>query len=232
MKSKVWYNPKEGAAHETCKPICASDVAAPTTPPLEQYTPDEADWSTLNSKPLEVVTDHSPDGVDWISPEDWVEWDGTVYDPSEYTREDFADLICTSKDTVRGIHAVFYQNKPFADNKNPTKAEVDNWHALALNHIRAMVGYTSDEYTAKPDKCLHLRALWSDQRHRTRMWDDKYPSNTCVGTSNPHCGAAFRPSVEDQQEYLPDDIDKCPGYAGSEGINLGKTSIPWSIKWV
>lgn len=202
-------------------------------PPLgtEQYTPDKADWRSFYSKAAAANTDHSPDGIPWIKPEDWLEWDGTVYDPTKYSKKEFGDLICNAKGTIRGLRTLFYQHKPFADNKNPTKAEVDNWHALAVNHVRAMVGYTGEEYAIKPDHCLHVRSMWSNERHRSRMWDAKYPSNTCVGTSNPHCGATFIPSVQDQQEYLPDGISSCGRRAGSEGIFSSGSNIPWSIKW-
>jgi len=199
---------------------------------LEQYTPDLADWTTLNEKAVldSQNTDHTPDGIHWLSETDWLPWDGTVYNASEYSRSDLQEWICPGN-TIRGLRDVFYEHNPFADPVNPTKAEVDNWHRIAVNHVRAMVGYTEEEYQIQPDKCLHIRALWSDERKNTRMWDDDYPGG-CEGTTNPHCGAGFIPSVEDQQPYLPDDIDSCGSTAGSEGIfNSAKSNIPWSIKW-
>lgn len=217
--------------------LCALALLVVTTcraEELEQYTPDKADWTTFYEKAVtnnNGNTDHSPDGIGWISRDDWVEWDGTLYDPSEYSRSEFAKLICTGS-TVRGLREVFYNHNPFSDIENPTKAEVDNWHAIAVNHVRAMVNYTGEEYTIKPDKCLHIRALWSDERFFTDMWDEDYPDGTCAGTTNPHCGASFVPNVEDQQPYLPDGIDRCVKYAGSEGMfNAAKSNIPWSIKW-
>ena len=49
----------------------------------EQYTPDQANWETFASKPFagDTNTAHDPDGVGWISPEDWAaaEWDGIEY---------------------------------------------------------------------------------------------------------------------------------------------------------
>ena len=47
---------------------------------------------------------------------------------------DFVAAICPSVDLIRGIREVFYQHNPFADNANPTKAEVDEWHRIAINH--------------------------------------------------------------------------------------------------
>jgi len=203
---------------------------------LEQYTPDKSDWTTFYSKAVgdnEGNTDHSPDGVSWINREAWKQWDGTtIYDPTKYTKEGLVAEICPGN-TVRGIYELFQETKPFVDNINPTKAEVDNWHTIAINHVRAMVNYTGPEYEIKPDKCLHIRALWSSERYRTRMWDEKYPTGTCVGSSNPHCGAGFLPSVEDQKPYLPIGIDSCGYRAGSEGLfSSAKSAIPWSIKWM
>ena len=204
----------------------------PSTDAIEQFTPELADWSTFYAK-ADQLTDHSPDGIDWIDRSKWLEWDGTVYRPDKYSKEDLAKLICPSGDTVRGIRTLFYKHNPFADVKKPTKAEVDNWHALAINHVRAMVGYTAPEYEIKPDKCLHMRALWSDQRYYTRQWDAKYPTGTCLGSTEPHCGAGFNPDTGDQQPYLPAGIASCPKRgSGSEGLfNSGKSNIPWSIKW-
>jgi hypothetical protein len=190
--------------------------------------------ATLNEKAVlnhPQNTDHSPDGISWIDPDEWQEWDGTIYNPEEHSRQDFAALICQGS-TIRGLRTLFYDNAPFADNVNPTKAEVDNWHTIAVHHVRAMVGYTGPDYTIKPDQCLHIRALWSDERQKTRMWDTDYPGSTCEGSSNPHCGAGFIPSVADQQPYLPDGIESCGSRAGSEGLfSAAKSNIPWSIRW-
>jgi len=201
---------------------------------LEQFTPDKSDWSTFYEKAVvnnNVNTDHSPDGVGWIGREEWQEWDGTIYKPNEHSKNEFRELICPGN-TVRGMYELFYASDPFYDNENPTKAEVDNWHAIVVNHVRAMVNYTGPEYEIRPDKCLHIRALWSDERAYTRIWDDKYPG-TCEGSTAPHCGAGFIPSVEDQQEYLPEGISSCGSVSGSEGLfSAAKSNIPWSIKWI
>jgi len=202
---------------------------------LEQYTPDKADWSNMNDKSVlnnNAHTDHSPDGITWIAKASWIEWDGTIYDPTKYSKQELSELICPGN-TIRGLRELFYATNPFADNVNPTKAEVDYWHTVAINHVRAMVNYTEPEYIIKPDKCLHIRALWSDERRFTRMWDtDEYPG-TCEGSSNGHCGAGFIPNVDDQQEYLPDDIGSCWSRAGSEGVfSAAKSNIPWSAKWI
>ena len=209
---------------------------------LVQYTPDQANWETFATKPFEggTNTSHDPDGVGWLSSESWeaAKWDGTVYDPTKMTAEEFVDCLCPSVDQVRGIREVFYEHKPFADNNNPTKAEVDEWHRIAINHVRALVGYTTEEYQVKKDHCLFARALWGDQRKFTTMWDDKYPGEAgsaygpCQGSDNSHCGATFVPDPGDQVPYLPEGYEPCGTPGGSEGVFSGpKSNIPWSIKW-
>eukprot|EP00979_Chaetoceros_neogracilis_P013476 scaffold3846_cov291-Chaetoceros_neogracile.AAC.11 len=219
---------------KSCAIVLLFSVAACQGQALVQYTPDKADWSTLNEKAVlnhPQNTDHSPDGISWIDPDEWQEWDGTIYNPEEHSRQDFAALICQGS-TIRGLRTLFYDNAPFADNVNPTKAEVDNWHTIAVKHVRAMVGYTGPDYTIKPDQCLHIRALWSDEKQKTRMWDTADYSGTCEGSSNPHCGAGFIPSVADQEPYLPNGIESCGSRAGSEGLfSAAKSNIPWSIRW-
>ncbi|MFK7951872.1 MAG: hypothetical protein AB8B73_03430 [Ekhidna sp.] len=223
---------------------CSDDESGVDTPSsnLEQYTPDQADWSTFATKPFEggVNTSHDPDGVGWISAEAWEasKWDGTIYNPSKMSREKFADCLCPSVDRVRGIREVFYKHKPFADNNNPTKAEVDEWHRIAINHVRALVGYTEEDRQVKKDHCMFARALWGDERKFTTMWDEQYPGNVgsaygpCQGSGNSHCGATFVPDPNDQTAYLPVDHSGCTTTQGAEGVFSGpKSNIPWSLKW-
>jgi hypothetical protein len=210
--------------------------------PLQQYTPTQANWSTFATKPFVTGTNtsHDPDGVGWITDAQWAaaRWDGTIYNPSRMTRDQFAAAICPSVDRVRGIREVFYQHQPFADNRNPTKAEVDEWHRIAINHVRALVGYTSEERQVKKDHCMSARALWGDERKFTTKWDAKYPGTwgsaygPCQGSRNAHCGATFIPSLADQAPYLPAGHPGCKTQSGAEGIFSGpKSDIPWSLKW-
>ena len=210
---------------------------------LVQYTPDQANWETFANKPLQggVNTAHDPDGVGWITESQWAEaeWDGTIYNPSEMTREEFYKALFPYPDVVRGLREVYYEQQPFADVTNPTKAEVDEWHRIAINHIRALVGYTSEDRQVQKDHCLFVRALWGDQRKYTTMWDDKYPGDEgsakgpCQNSTNAHCGASFLPDAEDQAPYLPDDYSVCNLPSGAEGVSSApKSNIPWSIKWV
>eukprot|EP00121_Abeoforma_whisleri_P005526 Awhi_evm1s5012 len=169
-----------------------------------QYTPNPANWTTFYSKPMApTITDHSPDGITWIKANTWQEWDGTVYDPSKMEHSDFLKAICPSGDAIRGIRDLFYKHNPFKDLENPTKAEVDEWHRLALNHVRAMVGYTSEDRQVKPDHCMFARALWGQERKFTTKWDTKYPDGHCQGSTNSHCGHSFIPDAADQVAYLP-----------------------------
>jgi hypothetical protein len=209
---------------------------------LDQFTPDQANWSTFASKPIAAGnTAHDPDGVSWISPAQWdaAKWDGvTTYNPSTMSQAAFAAAICPSGDRVRGIREVFYQHKPFADNANPTKAEIDEWHRIAINHVRALVGYTSEDRKVEKDHCMFARSLWGDERKFTTKWDAKYPGTTgsaygpCQGSSNAHCGSTFVPDSADQAPYLPEGHAACGTPGGAEGVFSGpKSNIPWSIKW-
>jgi len=208
-----------------------------------QFTPDLANWETFETKPLQsgVNSSHAPDGVGWITEQQWesAKWDGTIYDPTKMTQQEFYKAIFPYPDVVRGLREVFYQHNPFKDVNNPTKAEVDEWHRIAINHIRALVGYTSEERQVKKDHCMFARALWGDERMHTTMWDAKYlgvegsAEGPCQESSNPHCGASFLPDAADQAPYLPTGHAACSLQAGAEGITSApKSNIPWSIKWV
>lgn len=208
---------------------------------LAQFTPNQSNWASFVTKPLASGnTAHDPDSVSWISREAWTaaNWDGTIYNPSQMSPTDFANAICPSVDQVRGIREVFYAHKPFADNANPTKAEVDEWHRIAINHVRALVGYTSADRKVQKDQCMFARALWGDERKFTTRWDAKYPGTLgsaegpCQGSGNAHCGASFIPDLIDQAPYLPGGHPGCSVQQGAEGVFSGpKSNIPWSIKW-
>ena len=93
-----------------------------------QYTPDEADWSTLDAKAVAhnpLNADHSPASVGWLSRDDWTPWDGvTVYRPVDHSRDKLRALLCPGG-VVRGTYELFERRRPFADAARPTKAEVD-----------------------------------------------------------------------------------------------------------
>lgn len=108
-----------------------------------QYTPEAADWNSFYTKTLAVrrVDNHTPDGIRWLSENDWKPWDGHVIDPREYTRWELYDKVCPSGNTILGLKELYYQHNPFSDVYRPTKAEVDEWHRLVVNHIRKLFGY-------------------------------------------------------------------------------------------
>ncbi|RLL55580.1 hypothetical protein D8Y20_01370 [Mariprofundus sp. EBB-1] len=207
-----------------------------------QYTPSQAAWATFSIKPLAsgINTSHDPNGIGWLTPASWqsAQWNGTVYNPETLTRTQLAAAICPTGDQIRGIREVFYATQPFANNMNPTKAEVDEWHRIAINHVRALVGYTNPAQKVKKDYCMFARALWGQERKFTTKWDAKYPGTVgsaygpCQGGTNPHCGATFIPAYADQAPYLPVGHPGCAIQAGAEGTTSApKSNIPWSIKW-
>ena len=218
----------------------SSDEAEPTNNiELNQFTPDQADWSTFYSKPIsDGVMSHDPDafrkGSDDFSPEAWetYKWNGEAISPLGKTKQEFYDCLCPNPDVVRGIREVFYETQPFKDNNNPTKAEVDEWHKISINHIRKLVGYSEEQHKIKKDSCLFIRAFWGDQRQFTDVWDADYPDGICTDGGNIHCGAGFIPNSADQQAYLADGASLCNAN-GSEGVFVSSRShIPWSLKWI
>lgn len=90
------------------------------------------------------------------------------------SRAAFAAAISPTGDQIRGIREVFYNEKPFCDNRNPTKTEVDEWHRMAINHVRSLVGYTTEDRKVKKDHCMVKRAYWGQERRFTTIWDEKY----------------------------------------------------------
>jgi len=170
---------------------CSDDEEGASSRQLEQYTPDQANWETFASKPFENGgnVSHAPDGVGWISAEDWeaARWDGTVYNPSQMSRQEFAKCLCPSVDRVRGIREVFYKHNPFADVKNPTKAEVDEWHRIAINHVRALVGYTGEAYQVKFGK------PWVCRRALPRLQQCPLWGEFCAQWTRPSCLPTSRP---------------------------------------
>lgn len=222
--------------------ISSSPTTLASSNDPNQYTPNQSNWKTFETKPISAGnTGHDPDSVTWITKAQWdaAKWDGTtIYDPTKMTSAQFFAALCPSADRVRGIREVFYQHNPFKDNKNPTKAEVDEWHRIAINHVRALVGYTSADRQVQKDHCMFKRALWGDERKFTTMWDAKYPGTNgsaagpCQGSTNSHCGATFIPSAEDQSPYFGETKLVCTATAGSEGVfSASKSNIPWSLKW-
>lgn len=89
-----------------------------------------------------MVDNHTIDGALYI--DRWIEWDGVPIDVHTTHRLDVTDFICPSIHTIRGLRQVFYKHDPFANVHRPTKAEVDEWHRIVINHIRALIGYSGE----------------------------------------------------------------------------------------
>ena len=235
---------------------------------LTQYTPQIYDWTAFNEQPFthpDYAQYPKSHGVDsehsaWIN---WTnkEWDGhTIYNTARMTQSEFRNGICNgSGDTITGLRELYYAKQPFADELNPTKAEVDEWHRLVINHLRVLSGLLEyDEnynyvgntvYEMQNDHCLYARSLWSAQRKNTTMWNEKYPlgpggRDICIVEDgeddshvnySAHCGSNFRPDYEDQKAYLPEGHAECTftssGSSSTEGINHNAISgIVWAIK--
>jgi len=185
---------------------------------------------------------HDPDGTLWVTADQWksAEWDGIPYNPEKMTREELGNAICPNypTPTVRGVRELFYQHNPFADKVHPTKAEVDNWHSLVLNHLRALLGI---KYPIEQDHCLTIAALWGNERSGTTKWDQGYPakdSDVCFGPCDPkadvcggHCGSTFIPSQQDQAPYLDGWVSECDGHCEEGEGRFGcPVTYPWFAK--
>lgn len=131
-----------------------------------------------------------------------------------------------------GQRELFYKYNPFEDVFKPSKADVDEWNRILLNHIRQLFGYTGPEYEIEPDVCLHALAMWNQERRMTTMWDEKYPVGADCKTGRPHACDLFYPTnPADQRPYLPEGHPGCTFSGGTAaGILAGaKADIPWSI---
>jgi len=209
----------------------------PGTGGLIQYTPSYTQATNIGAPCIEAGTQaanwnkgHDPDGINWISRDNWraAEWDGVKFNPCGKTTAQICAFCFPSYNTMRGLRELYYSQNPlpFQDPKHPTIAEVDNWNVKVVQHFRDLIGAP---VKVVPSKCEFLRAHWSNERQWTRVWDTKYPTDTCLNFTNPHCGAGFIPSCADQQPYL-NGGPCCTSTAGAEGIFTTKTDLPWSIK--
>lgn len=186
---------------------------------------------------------HDPDGIPWIPRSSWIPWDGvTTINPCTSTTQQIKNFVFPPPGgihTMRGLREVFYQTNPFADNANPTVAEIEDWNIEVIRHFRRLLGFNQTTHPVYNNKCMYLEAAWSEERARSNHWTASYPGtlNSAAGpctipfSSNAHCGASFIPSITDQQPYLcPPTMATCTGAGGAEGIQNINTDIPWAIK--
>ena len=211
-------------------PNAPIDTTDPTTVSAYQYTPDQSDWDLMNAKTLNVSTvdDHSPDGVRWVT--SWPTWNGSIFNLTGMSNAQVQSNLCVGG-IVRGTRALYYE-KPFANPKAPTKAEVDDLHIRTIRHLRRMVGIDSI-VSVTFDRCLCSIALWSQQVYATTIWDEKYP--TAKNTScfiGGHCD--FAPNATDQVQTFDGkrhNITCTTGMTSAEGIGSTNADLPWSLKF-
>ena len=187
---------------------------------------------------------HDPDGIPWIPANAWVPWDGvTTYNPCTLTTAQLMAGILPPPSGIngmRGLRELFYSVNPFADNQNPTVAEIENWNIEVIRHFRRLLGFNQTTHPVSNDKCTYLKAAWAEERFRTDYWSTAYPGTldravgpcTLPNSSNPHCGALFIPSAAaEQAPYLcPQSMALCSATGGAEGIANHNADTPWSIK--
>ena len=186
---------------------------------------------------------HDPDGIPWIPRGHWVAWDGTTtINPCTSTKAQLMAYIFPPPggiNTMRGLREKFYSVNPFADNGNPTVAEIENWNIEVIRHFRQLLGFNQTTAPVYNDKCTYLKAAWVEERARTNYWTASYPGTldgatgpcTLPNSTNPHCGASFIPSPADQMPYLcPSTMAPCTMTSGAEGVSNHNTDIPWAIK--
>lgn len=127
---------------------------------------------------------------------------------------------------------------PFADNANPTVAEIEAWNVHVIQHYRNLLGISTP---IENNRRLYLLAFFSDMRKFTTHWDANYPGDLgsaygpCVGMKpfNAHCGATFAPNCTDQAPYLmPGETCVTWSGGGAEGVFGGNLNWPWSIQLV
>jgi len=214
------------------------------------------DQATIISQDVPTVTSQDPDGILWIDPSAWTPWDGvTTIDPRTVSKSTLCEWVRggTNPNTIRGLRERFYEVNPFADNTNPTVAEIENWNLEVIRHVRRLLNVNVPiRYNTR----LMLECIWSDERKHTEIWDTKYPGRTDPDNSasdicnaadtslaQGHCGEAFFPTnITDRNVYTsaapylnnttnyPDLVNYTSRYGQTAGLASVNTNIPWSIK--
>jgi hypothetical protein len=254
------YNPAATVSDGSC-------TYTPTPPDTPQYTSDHGlyptttkdmmNTSTIISQNVPTVTRQDPDGIEWISPTTWTnaQWDGNPVDPTTLTKSQLCAYVAPTSNTIRGLRERFYEVNPYADNTNPTVAEIDAWNLEVIRHIRNLLGITTP---VNHNPKLYLEARWADERKFTQVWDSTYSTGVpgtsdgpCwdpAGSTNPvdtatgHCGASFFPNATDRAAYIagnpyqgnfityPELASYPARYSQTEGLASVNANIPWSIK--
>ena len=174
-------------------------------------------------------------------------WNSVRYDRKDHF------ILPSSVWVVRGLREKFYEVNPFADNNNPTPAEIDSWNIEVILHIRALLGVTTP---VQNDARLYLEARWASERKSSQAWDTLYPNGTIGTASGPcflpdgtqvdnaggHCGESFFPDEVDRLPYInappylgnttnyPELLNYNTRYSKASGLRSINADIPWSIK--
>jgi hypothetical protein len=190
----------------------------------------EGAYAYMTNRTTQYNMSHHPD-VFWIPKADWDNstWDGvTVWDPRKIgIAAACKGLFPTgNRFVMRGLHQLYYQIKPFADPDKPTIPEIEAWNLEVIRLFRRLMGITTPIENSRP---LFLRAHWSDEQKYTRMWEAK-AGYSCVGNPEPHCGAPWIPSCEDQKPYLYPDEACVKWTDAAENIHTLESDWPWAIK--
>lgn len=249
----------EEEAESTLPPPNPQEPPPPPPPPppeeKRQYTSEMSKDPTVSSPAQMIreqtwlsqlvsnVSSQDPDGIGWITPSQWNNaiWDGTPIDPTTLTKAQLCAFIRPNGNyySVRGLREHFYTVNPFADTTNPTVQEIEDWNLEVIRHFRNLFGNPAP---VSNDARLYIECRWSDERKSTTVWDTKYPSGTCAGSTDSHCGESFFPDTTDRNEQIaqapynnntanyPELLNYNERASKSVGIQGLSADIPWSIK--
>lgn len=181
-------------------------------------------------------TNHGPSGMTRYDQTKWnnVKWDGQKKHPCNLTNKQLIDYAFPNGDCVMlGLREKYESLRPFADEKNPTVAEIDNWNFEVIRHFRSL-WEIADKIPIEPSRELFLQAQWAKEYRDSNFWDSRYPppgTPNCNKTQKiMHCGGGFFPKAEDQTPYLDGGAPVTSNNVRSEGLGSVGVTIPWWLK--
>ncbi|MGL6008981.1 MAG: hypothetical protein ACRC1D_05935 [Culicoidibacterales bacterium] len=192
----------------------------------------------LSKKSTDKGYRHDPDGVSYLTPSNWKPWNGVPFNPCVLTAQQIhRGIFPHGPDQMLGLRDRFYELNPFADVRNPTVIEIENWNIEVIRHFRKLLGKNETTHPVRNDKSIFLRAAWATERAMDGYWDSDYPTgNASFGPcarpgASLHCGSLFVPSVAHQQPYLRSvGLTELGPASNAEGINTVNADIPWASK--
>lgn len=230
------------------------------TEPLVQYTPNLSPWERIIDGPLQDYEAYNDNkgykynshkgyesnalkDIPLMTEEDWENnyWDGKPFNPEKLTRVELHQALFPRHGIMRGLKQLYERHKPFKDERKPTKAEVDEWNRLVINHFRALCGYGDEKYKVKNSHALYIMSLWSDEVKFTDKWDgDPYrDGKTVIQDKNSwddylkraHYGFGFVPPEGKQKPYYPSGVTPTIFKGNTaEGISAVRQWAAWSTK--